>query len=79
MGPDGKHWPGCYTYWSVRAGNRQYNAGLRLDYFVVSKSLFEKGMENVCAFVCVFLCVYVFVCVCVCVRARALCVHGIQA
>jgi exonuclease III len=43
MGPDGKHWPGHYTYWSVRAGNRQYNAGLRLDYFVVSKCLFDKG------------------------------------
>jgi len=30
---------GQYSFWSTRAGNRQPNKGLRLDYFVGSKSL----------------------------------------
>eukprot|EP00186_Timspurckia_oligopyrenoides_P005221 CAMPEP_0182446466 /NCGR_PEP_ID=MMETSP1172-20130603/4221_1 /TAXON_ID=708627 /ORGANISM="Timspurckia oligopyrenoides, Strain CCMP3278" /LENGTH=370 /DNA_ID=CAMNT_0024642399 /DNA_START=1241 /DNA_END=2353 /DNA_ORIENTATION=- len=37
---------GVYTYWSMRAGNRAYNRGLRLDYFVVSSELLhdtERG------------------------------------
>jgi len=33
---------GWYSYWSVRAGNRPWNRGLRLDYFVASKSLCSK-------------------------------------
>jgi len=36
--PDAK---GHYTYWSQRAGNRPPNQGLRLDYFICSKGLFE--------------------------------------
>ncbi|EKX53575.1 apurinic/apyrimidinic endonuclease family member in base excision repair [Guillardia theta CCMP2712] len=35
-GEDAKGW---FSYWSVRAGNRPWNRGLRLDYFVASKSL----------------------------------------
>jgi exonuclease III len=31
---------GHYSYWSQRAGNRQPNKGLRLDYFVCDPSLF---------------------------------------
>jgi exonuclease III len=31
---------GAFTYWSVRAGNRAWNRGLRLDYFVCSSALF---------------------------------------
>lgn len=27
------------SYWSVRAGNRPFNRGLRLDYFIASSSL----------------------------------------
>ena len=34
---------GVFSYWSVRAGNRPFNRGLRLDYTVVSNSLIEKG------------------------------------
>jgi exodeoxyribonuclease-3/AP endonuclease-1 len=30
---------GAFTYWSVRAGNRPKNKGLRLDYAVVSKDM----------------------------------------
>jgi exodeoxyribonuclease III len=30
---------GAFTYWSVRAGNRPKNRGLRLDYAVVSRTL----------------------------------------
>jgi exonuclease III len=30
---------GQYTYWSVRSNARPVNKGLRLDYFVVSRSL----------------------------------------
>ena len=34
---------GCFSYWSVRAGNRPFNKGLRLDYAVASKRIFENG------------------------------------
>ena len=34
--PDGK---GHYSYWSQRAGNREPNKGLRLDYFICSQEL----------------------------------------
>jgi len=30
---------GAFTYWSIRAGNRKPNRGLRLDYIVVSEAL----------------------------------------
>ncbi|KAG7346114.1 exodeoxyribonuclease [Nitzschia inconspicua] len=33
---------GHYSYWSQRAGNREPNKGLRLDYFVCSPQLFDK-------------------------------------
>jgi exodeoxyribonuclease III len=33
---------GHYSYWSQRAGNRQPNKGLRLDYFVCSPQLFSE-------------------------------------
>ena len=36
---------GCFSYWSVRAGNRPYNRGLRLDYSVASKRLLEPAAE----------------------------------
>eukprot|EP00592_Proboscia_alata_P006159 CAMPEP_0194356446 /NCGR_PEP_ID=MMETSP0174-20130528/4098_1 /TAXON_ID=216777 /ORGANISM="Proboscia alata, Strain PI-D3" /LENGTH=511 /DNA_ID=CAMNT_0039126047 /DNA_START=294 /DNA_END=1826 /DNA_ORIENTATION=+ len=32
---------GHYTYWSQRAGNREPNKGLRLDYFICSQSLLD--------------------------------------
>ncbi|KAG7365293.1 exodeoxyribonuclease [Nitzschia inconspicua] len=31
-----------YSYWSQRAGNREPNKGLRLDYFVCSPQLFDE-------------------------------------
>lgn len=34
---------GCYSYWSVRAGNRPYNRGMRLDYFLASGGLVAGG------------------------------------
>lgn len=34
---------GAFTYWSVRAGNKPKNKGLRLDYAVVSKDLIAEG------------------------------------
>jgi len=37
---------GQYTYWSQRAGNRAPNKGLRLDYFVCSKALLNKGEDS---------------------------------
>eukprot|EP00591_Stephanopyxis_turris_P001202 CAMPEP_0195524176 /NCGR_PEP_ID=MMETSP0794_2-20130614/23864_1 /TAXON_ID=515487 /ORGANISM="Stephanopyxis turris, Strain CCMP 815" /LENGTH=198 /DNA_ID=CAMNT_0040654343 /DNA_START=15 /DNA_END=611 /DNA_ORIENTATION=+ len=37
---------GHYTYWSQRAGNRAPNKGLRLDYFVGSKSLVGDGNDD---------------------------------
>jgi exodeoxyribonuclease III len=33
---------GHYTYWSQRAGNREPNKGLRLDYFIADPSFFEE-------------------------------------
>eukprot|EP00536_Pseudo-nitzschia_multiseries_P002260 jgi/Psemu1/294764/fgenesh1_pm.30_\ len=32
---------GNYSYWSQRAGNREPNKGLRLDYFVASEDMFQ--------------------------------------
>lgn len=34
---------GCFTYWSMRAGNRQFNKGLRLDYVVTSSKMLGNG------------------------------------
>jgi len=34
---------GHYSYWSQRAGNREPNKGLRLDYFICSKDLMEDN------------------------------------
>ena len=36
---------GCFSYWSVRANNRPYNKGLRLDYAVASSKMLDKS-EN---------------------------------
>jgi len=33
---------GAFTYWSIRAGNRPKNRGLRLDYAVASRSLLSE-------------------------------------
>ena len=33
---------GCFTYWSMRAGNRKVNRGLRLDYCVTSRSMLSS-------------------------------------
>ncbi len=41
--PDKK---GIYTYWSQRAGNRAPNKGLRLDYFICSKKLFDSDEQD---------------------------------
>ncbi len=38
---------GHYSYWSMRAGNREPNKGLRLDYFVCSKDLFTEDSNVV--------------------------------
>jgi exodeoxyribonuclease III len=40
--PDAK---GNYSYWSQRAGNREPNKGLRLDYFVASKEMFHEDAK----------------------------------
>lgn len=37
---------GHYTYWSQRAGNREPNKGLRLDYFICSPSFFDDNNAN---------------------------------
>merc|ERR1712238_411546 len=37
---------GHYSYWSQRAGNRGVNKGLRLDYFVCSRGLFEGKKDG---------------------------------
>jgi len=34
---------GQFSYWSQRAGNRLPNRGIRLDYFICSKSMVEGG------------------------------------
>jgi exodeoxyribonuclease III len=41
--PEGR---GHYSYWSQRAGNREPNKGLRLDYFICSKELMEEKEER---------------------------------
>ena len=38
---------GCYSYWSQRAGNREPNKGLRLDYFICSPELFDESKDVV--------------------------------
>jgi exodeoxyribonuclease-3 len=38
---------GHYSYWSQRAGNREPNKGLRLDYFVCSPELFSEDAKVV--------------------------------
>ncbi|VEU42594.1 unnamed protein product [Pseudo-nitzschia multistriata] len=40
--PDAK---GNYSYWSQRAGNREPNKGLRLDYFVASEEMFLEDSK----------------------------------
>lgn len=45
---------GCFTYWSMRAGNRQYNKGLRLDYVVTSEKMMndkDKGPKIIDSFI----------------------------
>jgi len=37
---------GHYSYWSQRAGNREPNKGLRLDYFICSKDLMEDDDDR---------------------------------
>ena len=37
---------GHYSYWSQRAGNREPNKGLRLDYFICSKDMLQDTEEN---------------------------------
>jgi exodeoxyribonuclease III len=37
---------GHYSYWSQRAGNRLPNKGLRLDYFVAHKTMFDDAKAN---------------------------------
>ena len=38
---------GWFSYWSVRAGNRPFNKGLRLDYTLASKRVFDGGADGV--------------------------------
>jgi len=40
---------GCYSYWSQRAGNREPNKGLRLDYFCCAPALFDEEASKVVA------------------------------
>lgn len=37
---------GAFTYWSVRAGNRKPNRGLRLDYAVASAGMLSKAKSG---------------------------------
>ena len=37
---------GHYSYWSQRAGNREPNKGLRLDYFICSKDMLQGAKES---------------------------------
>ena len=34
---------GYYSYWSNRAGNREVNKGLRLDYFIADEGMTAEG------------------------------------
>ena len=36
-----------YSYWSMRAGNREPNKGLRLDYFICSPDMFAEDSDVV--------------------------------
>jgi exonuclease III len=38
---------GHYSYWSQRAGNREPNRGLRLDYFVCHSIFFDESSNVV--------------------------------
>jgi exodeoxyribonuclease III len=38
---------GCYSYWSQRAGNREPNKGLRLDYFCCAPEFFNDSSKVV--------------------------------
>ena len=38
---------GNYSYWSQRAGNREPNKGLRLDYFVASDDMFDEDSQAI--------------------------------
>ena len=38
---------GHYSYWSQRAGNREPNKGLRLDYFVCDPRFFDESKSQV--------------------------------
>lgn len=37
---------GAFTYWSIRAGNRKTNRGLRLDYALVSESMLSASSKG---------------------------------
>jgi exodeoxyribonuclease-3 len=39
---------GHYSYWSQRAGNREPNKGLRLDYFICSKDMLKDSEDTKC-------------------------------
>lgn len=38
---------GHYSYWSQRAGNREPNKGLRLDYFICDPILFDEKKSKI--------------------------------
>jgi exodeoxyribonuclease III len=41
---------GVFTYWSTRAGNRPFNKGLRLDYFLAPERMYDADAPaKVCA------------------------------
>lgn len=39
---------GVFTYWSMRAGNRPFNRGMRLDFCLASQSLAGDGEAEDC-------------------------------